>query len=203
MIFPVLKKLHVLLPLQLLIWSLPLSHTHTLFLAYTHINTPSYPFSEKEEEGAKYMDKRSVNLLKYNNNIIHVQPLPYDMGRVVTCGGHSWYCAYFKCRRGWSVKWGVGESGREKEEVYTIPVSLSKYYRLETPFSKASLPQDWQLLGGMWCAKCYPPPPPFPKLPLSPPSSPFLPQHKLLSQPATHIPVSRGDLWCVCVCVLA
>ena len=34
------------------------------------------------------MDKRSVNLLKYNN-VIYVQPLPYDMGRVVTCGGHS------------------------------------------------------------------------------------------------------------------
>ena len=35
------------------------------------------------------------------------------------------------------MKWGVGESGREKEEVYTIPVSLNLYYRLETPFSNA------------------------------------------------------------------
>ena len=78
-------------------FSLPCSYSYdlsltlslSLFLAYTHINTPSYPFSEKEEEGAKYMDKRSVTLLKYNNTIIHVEPLPYDMGRVVTCGGHS------------------------------------------------------------------------------------------------------------------
>jgi hypothetical protein len=64
---PVLKKLHVLPLLQLLSLSLSLLSLSSLSLSpspfFTYTHTHSYPFSEKEEEGAKYMDKRSVNFL--------------------------------------------------------------------------------------------------------------------------------------------
>ena len=116
---------------------------------------------------------RSMNIMDLKRNFTDHLSMYYMLlwDVLSACGWHSWYCTYFKCRRGWSVKWGVGARERacwagEKKSLHnTHAVSLSSgYYRLNWNyffFRCSSCHKNWQLLGGMRVL------PPSPRPPLS------------------------------------
>ena len=73
---------------------------------------------------------RSMNIMDLKRNFTDHLSMYYMLlwDVLSACGWHSWYCTYFKCRRGWSVKWGTvwelerEHAGQERKRVYIIPM---------------------------------------------------------------------------------